>query len=110
MEVGITVRFLAERPNQDQTGRVTAFSHFKAMAIDGRVLSIGSANGDARTLAHNHELNCLIDDPATAATFINEVLAPDWRAAKPITQADIDEIPFWKRWFMRALEALDFMF
>lgn len=105
---GIEVRMLNQREDGEQ--RVEAFSHFKALAVDGKVLSLGSANGDARTLAHNHELNAVIRDPQLARHFIDRVIGPDWEHATPVTAQTMAALPWWRRVVMGLLEALDFMF
>ena len=105
---GITVRFQSEFHVGGE--KVESFSHFKAMVVDGKVLSIGSANGDARTLSQNHELNSIIYDKAAARKFIDEQLEPDWKSAKPISNAEIEALPFWKKWLFKILESVDFLF
>lgn len=108
LDVGIGVRFLSTRLSKD--GEVETFSHFKGMVVDGKVLSIGSANGDARTLSANHELNSIIHDKTVASRMITEIMGPDWNRAKPATLAQWDAQPFWKKWIIAALEAVDFLF
>ncbi|MEB3196463.1 MAG: phosphatidylserine/phosphatidylglycerophosphate/cardiolipin synthase family protein [Candidatus Sericytochromatia bacterium] len=108
LAAGIEVRFLEKRPEGPE--RVEAFSHFKALAVDGKVLSLGSANGDARTLAHNHELNAIIRDPRLAENFIQRVLEPDWASAEVIDTATICAQPWWRRLLQQGLELLDFLF
>ena len=108
LEAGVDVRFLSLFNVGNE--QVESFSHFKAMAVDGKVLSIGSANGDARTLSQNHELNSIIFDRPAAKKFIDEQLEPDWKLAKPVKLADIAALPFWKKWVMKILESVDFLF
>lgn len=108
LDAGIEVRFLSTRKSGER--EVETFSHFKGMVVDGKVLSIGSANGDARTLTANHELNSIIHDRGAAKRFIDDIMAPDWRRAKPVTLAMWDAQPFWKKWIIAALEAIDFLF
>ena len=72
-------------------------------------IQIGSGNGDARTFRSNHELNTVIADPAVAKDFINQVVGPDWAAAKPVTQADLDGMSLWTRIKQNVLEAFDFL-
>lgn len=90
-------------------GATPRFSHLKALAIDGRRLSLGSANADARTFRANHELNLLIDDVATARTFADRVVAPDWQAARPLTLEGLASDPWHQRLVRRVLEAVDFL-
>lgn len=108
LEAGIEVRFLSNFKVGNE--QVESFSHFKAMVVDGKVLSIGSANGDARTLSQNHELNSIIYDKAAAKKFVDEQLEPDWKTAKPVTLSQIEALPFWKKWLFKVLEAVDFLF
>ncbi|MEB3329690.1 MAG: phosphatidylserine/phosphatidylglycerophosphate/cardiolipin synthase family protein [Candidatus Sericytochromatia bacterium] len=103
---GIEVRFVDVRPEGEEW--VEAFSHFKALEVDGKVLSLGSANGDARTLSHNHELNAVIRDPALARDFVQRVLEPDWRRARPAPEV-LAAQPWWRRLVQLGLEAVDFL-
>lgn len=57
------------------------FSHLKALVVDRQIVSVGSANADARTFQSNHELNTVISDPNVAADLMNKVLLPDWQDA-----------------------------
>ncbi|MNT49497.1 Cardiolipin synthase [compost metagenome] len=88
---------------------VPRYLHLKAMLIDGQVLSLGSANGDARTFKDNYELNTLIEDPATVADFQRRVVDPDWAIAQPLTRESI-RLPFFKRMLAKFLEWVDFLF
>ncbi|MEB3222254.1 MAG: phosphatidylserine/phosphatidylglycerophosphate/cardiolipin synthase family protein [Candidatus Sericytochromatia bacterium] len=103
---GVEVRFVDVRPHGEEW--VQAFSHFKALVVDGKVLSLGSANGDARTLTHNHELNAVIRDPKLARDFVTRVLGPDWEKARPAAEA-LAGVPWWRRLVQRTLEAIDFL-
>lgn len=108
LEAGIQVRFQSQFNVGNE--QVESFSHFKAMVVDGKVLSIGSANGDARTLSQNHELNSIIFDRTAAKKFVDEQLEPDWKLAKPVTMAQIEALPFWKKILFKVLESIDFLF
>lgn len=108
MAAGIEVRMLGTRPGGD--GRVEAFSHFKALAVDGKVLSLGSANGDARTMLDNHELNVIVHDAALAHDFIQRVLGPDWKHAIPVTTKTLAAVPLRQRLLKKVLEVFDFLF
>lgn len=90
-------------------GETKRFSHLKALMVDGRTLSIGSANADARTFRANHELNLLIEDPRVAADFAARVATPDWAAARPLTLAELAADPWHVRAVRRVLEAFDFL-
>ena len=85
------------------------FSHFKGMVVDRQVVSVGSANGDARTFMRNHELNTVIADQKTAEDFLKQVADKDWADASPLTQADLKADTFWTRVKMTALEMFDFL-
>jgi cardiolipin synthase len=88
---------------------VERFSHFKGLSVDRKVISIGSANGDARTFRNNHELNTVIAGKDAVEDFHRQVIGPDWANAKPLTQADLDKDTLWIRIKQRVLEALDFL-
>ncbi len=88
---------------------VARFSHFKGMAIDGKLLSLGSANADARTYVANHELNTLIADERAVKDFFEQVVNPDWNSARPLTLAEIGKASFFQRILRKVLEAFDFL-
>ncbi|HEY9766088.1 MAG TPA: phospholipase D-like domain-containing protein [Chroococcales cyanobacterium] len=89
--------------------KVERFSHFKGLLIDNALLSIGSANADARSFHDNHELNTLISDDEAIRSFRERVVEPDWASAKPLS---LDQLQGgWFRKLKRAvLEWLDFLF
>jgi cardiolipin synthase len=107
MAAGIEVRMFAGGSVKGQP--VDRFSHFKGMIIDQQVLSIGSGNGDGRTFNKNHELNTIISDKAAANDFLAQVVNPDWAAAEPVTQKDLDADSLWTRIKQQVLEVFDFM-
>ncbi|MBO9541824.1 phosphatidylserine/phosphatidylglycerophosphate/cardiolipin synthase family protein [bacterium] len=88
---------------------VERFSHFKGMMIDGELLSVGSANGDARTYASNHELVTMISDPKTLKAFQEKVAIPDWESARPASLEALDAAPLTTKLKRKVLEALDFL-
>lgn len=102
MAAGIEVRMFAG-------GEVNRFSHFKGMVIDQKIVSIGSANGDERTMRSNHELNTVIADTNAAKDFLKQVVTPDWAAAAPVTQADLAADSIWTRIKQNVLEVFDFL-
>jgi cardiolipin synthase len=104
---GVEVRMFAGGQVNGQD--VQRFSHMKGMVIDGRVLSIGSANADARTYNNNHELNTLIADKGTIDDYMAKIVKPNWAQATPVTLADLGQDGWWARLKQRALEALDFL-
>lgn len=106
MAYGVEVRF-SERFMREGV-ETEAYSHFKAMLVDGQVLSVGSANGDARTMTSNHELNVLIDDPMAVRTFANSVLEADWARGRAPTPEELKGT-WWSRLVARVFEAIDFM-
>jgi phosphatidylserine/phosphatidylglycerophosphate/cardiolipin synthase-like enzyme len=79
------------------------------MVIDNALLSVGSANGDARTMHDNHELNTLIYDPKTAQDFSKNVLNDDWNMAQPVTMASLKAAPWYDRLMGWALERIAFL-
>jgi cardiolipin synthase len=108
MEAGIEVRKVDA--HKEGADLVTSFSHMKAMVFDGKLLSIGSANGDQRTMANNNELNTLIYDPALGKEFKDRVLMDDWNRSAPMTLAEVKNRPWYMKVVDRVLEALDFLF
>lgn len=85
------------------------FSHFKGLAVDREILSLGSANADARTYKNNHELNTLIDDKPTAEEFQRQVIDPDWAIARPVTQDELKKSKLTRRIARKVLEFFDFL-
>ncbi|MNX06338.1 Major cardiolipin synthase ClsA [compost metagenome] len=108
LEAGIEVRLYEGKEIDGQ--QVQQFSHFKGMAIDGKLLSLGSANADARTYGSNHELNTLIADEKAVKEFYAKVVEPDWRSARPVTLDELGQTPWYQRTWRKVLEALDFLF
>jgi len=43
------------------------FMHTKAVMVDGRIASVGSANFDIRSFQYNFEINAVVYDPATVS-------------------------------------------
>jgi cardiolipin synthase len=108
MAAGVEVRKV--EAHKEGNDVVDSFSHLKAMVFDGKLLSIGSANGDQRTMANNNELNTLIFDEGVAAEFKSNVLMDDWARGIPMKQSDVDGRPWWSRFVGWVLEGLDFLF
>jgi len=107
MKHGVEVRMFAGGVVDGKA--VERFSHFKGFVVDRKIVSVGSANGDARTFKNNHELNTVIADTATAADFLRQVADKDWAVATPLTKADLQADTFWVRCKQRVLELLDFL-
>jgi cardiolipin synthase len=87
---------------------VRMFEGGKAMSVDGELLSIGSANADARTFNGNHELNTFIADREATRKF-NAMTARDWRESRPVTLADLAPASADEAQKRGVLEALDFL-
>lgn len=107
MKVGAEVRMNAGGVVDGKA--VNRFSHFKGFVVDRKIVSVGSANGDARTFKNNHELNTIIADTATAADFLKQVADKDWAHSTPLTQADLKADSLWTRIKQKGLELLDFL-
>jgi cardiolipin synthase len=107
MADGIEVRMFAGGIVDGKS--VDRFSHFKGMMVDGKVVSLGSANGDYRTFHSNHELNTVFADEEAAKAFREQVVEPDWAQAEPLTEKDLQADSLWTRVKQRVLEALDFL-
>ncbi len=107
MKVGAEVRMNAGGVLDGKA--VNRFSHFKGFVVDRKIVSVGSANGDARTFKNNHELNTVIADAATAADFLRQVADKDWAHSTPLTLADLKADTLWVRIKQKALEILDFL-
>ncbi len=88
---------------------VQRFSHFKGMAVDGKLLSLGSANADARTFGANHELNTLISDEKAVKEFFEQVVTPDWSSARPASLKDLQSAPVKDKLKQKFYEAVDFL-
>ncbi len=76
------------------------FMHQKAILVD-EVSAIGTANFDNRSFRLNFEITAFFLDP----DFTREVEAmfeEDFRRSRPMTQADLDDKPFWFRPAVRA--------
>lgn len=108
LRVGIEVRFYHGDMVNGQLVQRT--DHLKAMLIDGKLLSIGSANADARSYLDNYELNTLISDPTAIADFTRRVAIPDWQASKPITLDEVNHRTFFQKFVAKILEWVDVFF
>jgi cardiolipin synthase len=83
------------------------FLHLKYLAIDDAWTSIGSANGDTRSLKENLELNLFFHRETTAKALRSTVFEPLWEAA---TRAELPEayaVPRERQWLVPLLEGLD---
>lgn len=68
------------------------FDHTKAMTVDGAWSLVGSSNWDPRSLRLNFELDVEAYDPELAAR-VDALIDARLRAARPLTQADLDRRP-----------------
>ena len=60
------------------------------MVVDGRWVSIGSANLDNRSFALNNELNVVILDQDMAARLV-AVFRKDLAYARPVNESDLQD-------------------
>jgi cardiolipin synthase A/B len=65
-----------------------ALLHAKTMVVDGRWVSIGSANLDNRSFALNNELNLVFLDRGIA-TRLTDVFREDLKFARPVSDDDL---------------------
>ncbi|MFN3430466.1 MAG: phospholipase D-like domain-containing protein [Candidatus Sericytochromatia bacterium] len=103
LSAGAEIRMYAGTPGAER------FSHFKGLAVDREVLSLGSANADARTYKNNHELNTMIQHGPTAADFHRQVVDPDWAVARPVTADQLKRSKLTRRVARKVLEFFDFL-
>jgi phosphatidylserine/phosphatidylglycerophosphate/cardiolipin synthase-like enzyme len=80
-----TLDRLAARPNVEVRRLATArlmggVMHAKYFVVDARVVCVGSANFDWRSLRHIQEIGVRIESPAVASAFL-EVFGMDWALA-----------------------------
>lgn len=85
------------------------FMHLKYLAIDDAWASLGSANGDTRSLVENYELNLFFHRPTTVEAIRRTVFDRLWSSAKPTRQADF-HVPSGRAWLIPLLESLDHWF
>ncbi|MFD3446742.1 cardiolipin synthase [Microbacteriaceae bacterium 4G12] len=69
------------------------FFHAKIIIVDGKICDIGTANFDLRSLYINHEINCIIYDPAFIEIVKKEV-NQDLEASRLISLQEITALPF----------------
>jgi len=107
LKEGIDVRFFDGGKIDGKD--VQRFSHFKGMAVDGKLLSLGSANADARTYNANHELNTLISDEKAVKDFFEQVVTPDWNSARKVSLQELENVPMKDKLKQKFYEAVDFL-
>ncbi len=86
------------------------FLHLKYLAIDDAWASIGSANGDTRSLVENLELNLFFHKDATARTLRSSIFERLWSASSRADQPASFAIPSERQWLVPLLEGLDHWF
>ena len=67
-----------------------ALLHAKTMVVDGRWVSIGSANLDNRSFALNNELNLVFMDRDIASRLI-QVFHEDLKFSRPVSDGDLEQ-------------------
>lgn len=106
-----------QRFNQAEAGQLMAagaavslfpdrFLHLKYLAIDGAWASLGSANGDSRSLRDNHELNLFFLRSVTVRRIGNLIFDPLWAASSPVSRHEALRPPWYMRLVIPAMEAL----
>lgn len=109
LDAGVEVRLSKGGVENGKT--VERFSHFKGMVIDGKLLSIGSANADHRTYNNNHEIINMIGDRQKVKEFQDTIANPDWAAAQPIDQSFLAQnATLGERALRRIGHALNFLY
>lgn len=83
------------------------FLHLKYLAIDDSWTSIGSANGDTRSLKENLELNLFFHRDATARALRSTVFDPLWENAQRAELPQAFAVPPARQWLIPLLESLD---
>ncbi len=82
------------------------FMHIKYLSADDVWTSIGSTNGDTRSLLENHELNVFFFNAKTIRTIEAQVFQPLWEAARKVEGPTEFEPPANKAWLVGPLEAI----
>jgi cardiolipin synthase len=67
--------------------------HVKALIVDSLMVSVGSTNFDNRSFSINDEANLNVLDADFAKTQVG-IFEDDWRRARPITQAALENRPW----------------
>lgn len=82
------------------------FLHVKYLSVDGVWSSVGSTNGDTRSLLENYELNVFFFNRATVRTMETQLFEPMWQAAHRVTDPREFEPPADRAWLVPPLEFL----
>jgi cardiolipin synthase len=96
--------YLAAYSYFDDAGRTGAkfyryqdgFLHEKAMLIDDRVGTIGTANFDNRSFRLNFEITAAIAEPAFASK-VEQMFEEDFKHARLMEPGEYDRKPWWFR-------------
>lgn len=83
------------------------FLHLKYLAVDDAWTSIGSANGDTRSLKENLELNLFFYREATTRQLRESVFERLWEVSTIATLPRSFEVPRNRQWLVPILESLD---
>lgn len=84
------------------------FLHAKAMMIDGRMASVGSANMDFRSFKLNFEINAFIYD-LQLTDQLEQIFVNDIRNSRVMTKERFEAQPWWlkfKQYFSRLLSPI----
>lgn len=82
------------------------FLHLKYLAADRGWVSLGSANGDPRSLNENYELNVFFLRRQTVHAIGDLVYEPLWQSAHRVTRTDELAPPTTHAWSLPVLEAI----
>lgn len=72
------------------------FNHAKAMSVDGKTVTIGSANLDARSLCYDHENNLFIFNEKVTEEFL-KYYNEDKKESRIMTRDDWNKVSLWRR-------------
>lgn len=84
------------------------FLHAKTAIMDGKISSVGSANQDFRSYKLNFEVNAFMYDKKIAKQ-LERIFKADMAHSRLLTQAEIDQQPYWltlKQRFSRLLSPI----
>ena len=70
------------------------FLHQKVALIDDQAAAVGTANLDNRSFRLNFEITALVHD-AAFATEVEQMFEQDFRNARLMTSAEVDDKSFW---------------
>lgn len=105
LTAGVQVRFY--HGAQIEGRFVERFSHVKFLMVDDEIASVGSANGDRRTMVANHELNALIRDPGFIEEAHRELWGPDWAQSREASLLELEKRSTKEKVFGAVLRGID---